>query len=105
MKDGLPGAAASRGPARIGRAATASGPGFGTPMRRGDDRIVSGQKLCQILAPALLAAQEFLSSQNKKLIRLAALLTAILINRHDLLLYVYRLQHPPCLRSNLFCSA
>jgi len=63
---------------------------------------VSGQKLCQILAPALLAAQWFLSSQNKKLIHLTALLTTVLINRHDLLLHVCRRQHPACLRSILF---
>ena len=81
-KDGLPGTAASRGAAGIGRSAAASGTGFSTSMRRGDDRIVSGQKLCQILAPALLAAQGFLSFQNKKFIRLTTLLTTVLINRH-----------------------
>ena len=51
-------------------------------MRRGDDCIVSGQKLCEILTPALLAAQGFLSFQNKKFIHLTALLTAVFVNRH-----------------------
>jgi hypothetical protein len=43
---------------------------------------VSGQKFCQILTPALLAAQRLLSFHNKKFIRLAALLTTVFINRH-----------------------
>jgi len=44
--------------------------------------MVSGQKLCEILTPALLAAQHFLSFQNKKFIRLTAFLATVLINRH-----------------------
>ena len=51
-------------------------------MRRSNDCIVSGQKLCQILTPALLAVQWFLSFQDKKFIRLAALFATVLINRH-----------------------
>jgi len=51
-------------------------------MRRGDDCIVSGQKLCQILTPALLAAHWFLSFQNQKFINLTTLITTVLINRH-----------------------
>ena len=73
-------------------------------MRRGDDCIVSGQKLCQILTPALLAAQRLLSFHNKKFIRLAALLTTVFINRHNFLLYVCRRQHPVCRWSTLFVS-
>ena len=51
-------------------------------MRRGDDCIVSGQKLCQILTPALPAVQGFLSFQNKKFIHFTAFLTTVFINRH-----------------------
>jgi hypothetical protein len=43
---------------------------------------VSGQKLCEILTPALLAAHWFLSFQNQKFINLTTLLTTVFINRH-----------------------
>jgi hypothetical protein len=43
---------------------------------------VSGQKFCQIFAPALLAAQCLLPFQNKKFVHLAALLATVLIYRH-----------------------
>ena len=43
---------------------------------------MGGQKLCQILTPALLAAQCFLFFQDKKFIGLAALLATVLIYRH-----------------------
>ena len=43
---------------------------------------MGGQKLCQILTPALLAAQCFLFFQDKKFIGLAALLATVLINWH-----------------------
>ena len=43
---------------------------------------MGGQKLCQILASALLATQWFLSFQDKKFIRLTTLLTTVLINWH-----------------------
>jgi hypothetical protein len=48
---------------------------------------VSGQQLRQIPASALLAEQLLLFSYNEKFIHPAAFLTAILINRHDLLLW------------------
>ena len=65
-------------------------------MRRGDDRIVGGQKLCQILTPALLAAQGFLSFQNKKFIRLTAFLTTVFINRHIVSFTFTDAKHPAC---------
>ena len=49
---------------------------------------MSGQKLGQILSPALLALHWFLSFQNQKFINLTALLTTVLINRHNPLLRV-----------------
>ena len=43
---------------------------------------MSGQKLRQIFAPALLAVQCLLPFQNKKFVHLAALLATVLIYRH-----------------------
>ena len=62
---------------------------------------MSGQKLCQILAPALLAEQRLLSFQNEKFVHLAALLTTVLINRH-IFSFPFAGQHSACLCSNLF---